>query len=299
MKSIFRNFSSVFIILICLSGCAAVGGLVDLPINREEVVSFNTVASDVIKLNDTYGENNVLIVLDIDNTLLTSSVDLGGDIWYQWQRGKLDIKPDEGQRVSCLFEDAIGLLYELCPMILTEDNLPEIIESWQSGGNTVIALTSRAPKYRAATERELNNKRINFETSALSPQGENPPVYLEKLQREYSYMNGIMMTSGMNKGEMLNFILEKTKRRFVAIVFVDDSEHNIVNVYNEFMNRRDIDTHIYHYVNIEKSRESEFGAVLTTKQAAKMAKDWVELNKTLNSIFPKRKLTEGCLSMDE
>ena len=44
-------------------------------------------------------------------------------------------------------------------MKLTEDKLPEIISNWQVLGNTVIALTSRAPKYRPATERELENKK--------------------------------------------------------------------------------------------------------------------------------------------
>jgi hypothetical protein len=270
----------------------------DLPIKTEEVMSFKAVASGVAKLNETYGKDKVLIVLDIDNTLLTSSVDLGGDIWYQWQRGKLQIKPNASQKVTCLFEDTIGLLYELAPMKLTEESVPEIVSAWQKDGNTVMALTSRAPKYRAATERELGRGGLNFEGSALSPKGQEAPVYREIIGRELSYMKGVMMTSGMNKGEMLSYILDKTKRHFKAIVFVDDSEKNIVNVYDKFKPRADIDTNIYHYVNIEKNRELEFGAVLTQDQADKMANDWVALNESLNVIFPDRVRAQGCLSID-
>jgi len=278
------------------SGCSINIQSFDLPIKKQEIISFNTVVEDVNKLNAKYGTTNVLIVVDIDNTLLTNSVDIGGDIWYQWQRGKLDIKPTEDQQVACLFEDSIGLLYELSPMNLTENSLPSIIEQWQSNQNTILALTSRTPVYRAATERELTRNGMNLELSALSPRGQSAPVYRETFGRELSYMKGIMMTSGMNKGEMIDYILEKTDREFDAIVFVDDSEKNIVNVYERFKDRSNIDTNIYHYVNIEHKREAEFGSVLTAVQATKMANDWVELNNTLNTVFPQRDISKGCLS---
>ena len=298
MQLSFRKISYLLITAVVLSACKTIESTVNLPIKTSQVVSFKTVAADVASLNSQYGEANVLIVLDIDNTILTSSVDIGGDIWYQWQRGKLAVKPDQSQQVACLFEDAIGLLYELGTMDLTEEYLPGAIAGWQSAGNSVIALTSRAPKYRAATERELNNKGINFEASALSPRGEGAPVYREKVERELSYMKGVMMTSGMNKGDMLNLILVKTQRHFDAIVFVDDSEKNIVDVYERFKDRNDIDMNIYHYNKIEKSRESKFGAVLTQQQADQMANDWHKLNQTLNAIFPNRQLAEGCLSVE-
>ena len=85
----------------------------------EEVTTFNQIAPVVQTLNQQYKPENVLIVSDIDNTLLTNKGGLGGDIWYQWQRGKLAIKPRNDQKVKCLFEDAIGLLYELLPDLPT------------------------------------------------------------------------------------------------------------------------------------------------------------------------------------
>ncbi|MEO9510452.1 MAG: DUF2608 domain-containing protein, partial [Nonlabens ulvanivorans] len=260
------------------SGCAISQNNTDLPIKKEEITSFSSVVEDVNQLNAKYGSSNVLIVVDIDNTLLTSSVDLGGDVWYQWQRGALEIKPTEAQKVSCLFEDSIGLLYELTPMYLTEKSVPSMIEKWQANDNTLIALTSRAPKYRAATERELARNGINLESASLSPIGEDKALYRETLKRELSYMKGVMMTSGMNKGEMIDYILQKTGRSFDAIVFVDDSEKNIVNVYDQFKDRNQIDTNIYHYVNIEHQRQEAFGSVLTQAQADKMAKEWTDLN---------------------
>lgn len=298
MVTVLRNISICIFSLILISACTTTGTLVDLPIQKVEISSFDTVVSDVVSINKQYGAPNVLIVLDIDNTLLTSSVDIGGDIWYQWQRGNLEIKPNEMQKVKCLFEDSIGLLYELGPMNLTEERLPAIVSGWQSGGNIVMALTSRAPKYRSATERELYNKGIDLNLAALAPVAKQTPVYRELKGRELSYMKGIMMTSGMNKGEMLSYILDKVNRNFDAIVFVDDSKKNIDNVYNEYSNRKDIDFYIYHYVKVEHDREAKYGSVLTQEQAEKMASDWLSLNHTLNLIFPQRDLQQGCLSVD-
>jgi hypothetical protein len=62
------------------SGCTTTGNSLDLSIQKTETSTFNTVTSDLLTINKKYGAANVLIVLDIDNTLLTSSVDIGGDI---------------------------------------------------------------------------------------------------------------------------------------------------------------------------------------------------------------------------
>ena len=266
---------------------------------EKETQSFEEVVQQADRFNQSYGAENVLIVLDIDNTILTSSVDLGGDIWYQWQRKKLDIKPIENQIVPCLFEDSIGLLYEICPMHLTDKNLPGMILNWTNSGNTIMALTSRAPKYRAATERELERQDVNFERAGLRLKGEDHlPVFRATLNgREWSYMKGIMMVTGMNKGDMLTMLLEKTGRTFDAIIFVDDSQKNINAMHQKFREEDGIEVAIYHYTAIEEKRKENQGTILTEKQAMKMATDWNKLNEVLNEIFPARKLKKGdCLS---
>jgi hypothetical protein len=43
-----------------------------------------------------------------------------------------------------------------------------------------------------------------------------------KKPRPVSYMNGVFMTAGLNKGIMLKTLLYKTKSKFKAIIFADD-----------------------------------------------------------------------------
>jgi hypothetical protein len=266
-------------------------------IDKIDTTAFADVVSITASLSRQHGADKVLIVMDIDNTILTSTTDIGSDVWYQWQTGRLEVKPTSSQKVRCLFEDSIGLLYELSPMRLTEKNLNHIISDWQTSGHTVVALTSRAPQYRAATERELNRNQVNLASSALVPVGQDTMMFREVKNREISYMQGVMMTSGMNKGEMLQHLLNKTHRDFSAIVFVDDSKKNIDNVYNAYQNVNNVDMRIFHYTRIEDEREKQFGQVLTQGQADIMAEQWIQLNSTLHQIFPTRNLAQGCLTL--
>ncbi|MBT79533.1 MAG: hypothetical protein CL587_03990 [Alteromonadaceae bacterium] len=261
-----------------------------------ETADFAEVNLAVETLNARYGAANVLIVSDIDNTLLTSASDLGGDIWYQWQRGKLDVKPTPAQKVSCLFEDTIGMLYELNPMTVTDPLVPEIVASWQLAGNTVMALTSRDPRYRSATERELKSNGIELGQSALTLESGVMPEYRHQMDRELTYSQGVMMTTGMDKGKMLHWILDKTGRHFDAVIFIDDSRKNIDNMYTAWKDGN-TDMDIFYYTSVEDARIARHGAVLTQAQADKMAADYDKLNKTLLDVFPGR--SDGlCLTVN-
>ena len=283
-----------FALVLAATGCSSTTSTIDSEVTVAEASTFDEIAPVVANLNSQYGAENVLIVADIDNTLLTSATDLGGDIWYQWQRGKLAVKPTPEQQVSCLFEDTISLLYELAPMNLTEPQVPALLDNWQKAGNTLLLLTSRAPKNRAATERELLRHGIDVSQAALTPVDNANPVYREKLEREMSYSRGLMMTTGMNKGTMLEWILNATERQFDAIVFVDDSHTNIENMDNAWQ-QHNTDMRIFHYTHVEAERKKLQGQVLTEVQAERMANDYAKLIATLNSIFPARQNDGQCL----
>ena len=126
-----------------------------------KTMNYDEINKIIVDKEARHSAEKVLLVFDIDNTLLTSGTRLGGDIWYQWQTGKLALKPSAEQKVSCLYDNAIALLYELGPMQLTEPQLPELMQQWQQK-HTAFALTSRAPDTQYATQRELQRNGIDF-----------------------------------------------------------------------------------------------------------------------------------------
>lgn len=262
------------------------------------VVDFTTIHRTIQEEIGQYGAEDVLVVLDIDNTLLTGDTDLGSDVWYQWQNGELDPKPTEGQALTkdCLFNEAIGLLYELGTMSLTDSLLPEYVAGWQRSGATVIALTSRSPKYRAATERELQRNGIDLSAAQLRTIEGNTFSFHYTLGREVSYANGIFMTTGLHKGEMLDHLLDRSGRSFRAIIMADDGRKNIDAVKSAYASADNTEVILFHYTRIITDRVAENqGKILTPEQAQKMADDWTFLINTLLTIFPERLEKSDCL----
>ncbi|MTI13147.1 DUF2608 domain-containing protein [Sansalvadorimonas verongulae] len=250
------------------------------------------------QVDQKYGAKNVLAVFDIDNTILTTGEsDLGGDIWYQWQTGKLDVKPKSDQKVSCLYSDTLALLFELMPMKTTEDGAVELLKSLNNRGQTVMALSSRSPMYRVATERELHSHKFDFSKNALAPAGSTvAPTYAKTFKRPTEYKHGVALTTGTNKGDYLEYILDTTGRKFDAIVFVDDGERNIEAMKKKFSSSKykSMDVRLVNYTKVIDDRIKQNGTVLTQEQADKMADDWDKLVNTLNSIYPER--ARGCLA---
>jgi len=245
-----------------------------------------------------YGADQVLVVLDIDNTILTSDTDLGSDIWYQWQTDKLDLKPLPDQKLDrdCLFNEAICLLYELGTMSLTDSLLPGYVKSWQNAGLTVFALTSRSPRCRASTERDLEQNDINLSVSPLRTV-DGLEIHFDKpADSNLSYHEGVFMTQGANKGTMLADILQRSGRTFKAIIFVDDTWKNIANIQGNAANCGAGDIILFYYTKIETERlKKNNNKILTPKQAKKMDRDWDKLIRRLIKIFPERLEKSECL----
>ena len=53
-----------------------------------------------------------LFVFDIDNTLLTTKIDLGGDAWFGWQENLLKTNPQSPDLVAPDFAGLINVLTE-------------------------------------------------------------------------------------------------------------------------------------------------------------------------------------------
>lgn len=284
VKSVFCPFVTGVLWLL-LVGCAQTSTPSHTTIDTINITALQNVDNQITALNRQYGASNVLVVTDIDNTILTATADLGSDIWYQWQTGKLEVKPTAQQQVDCLYEDAIGLLYALAPMQLTEPSVPTLLAGWQQQGNPVIALTARSPSSRAATERELARNQLDFTLSPIRTKRDEPLLLRDTLEREYSYMQGIMMTSGQNKGAMLQRLIAQAGQHYKAIVFIDDSAKNIANMVNAYEQTGGMNVYAYYYTLIEHQRLNKNGAIVTPEQADTMTRQYQQLTQAIRSVY--------------
>ena len=173
--------------------------------------------------------NETLIVFDIDNTVLAMKKSLGSDQWFNWKAR--DLKAQNKEINNLL--DWQKTLFDLSQMRLTEWDLPFVIDELQNEYK-VIALTSRSPKSRVATQRELSRHLIDFERSSIGQAFRGSFIPLGQT-RKASYENGIMMTSGMHKGEMLIYLVKEIYNGefpFSQVIFIDDHLKNTRRVFD-------------------------------------------------------------------
>ncbi len=232
-------------------------------------LSFDAVQAEALRLADREGgPDSVLLVLDIDNTLLAMTQDLGSDQWFNWQRNLPDSNPhrvgdfDELLRVQ-------ALLYAIGSMRPTEPiRQPQIVRQLQEAGFTTLLLTSRGHNMRDSTRRELLANDYDFRKTSISPQegfgGPYFPYDVTKIEnsgltadeaerwladagnpnefetpREVSFNEGVYMVAGQHKGLMLRMLLHRSGNvnRFQHIVFVDDNAENTKDVREAFDNQ--------------------------------------------------------------
>ncbi|MBT8057510.1 MAG: DUF2608 domain-containing protein, partial [Gammaproteobacteria bacterium] len=98
--------SLTFVLLACVS---LIGGCVTQPKSAPSeplqnilaaTEDLSMVADEALQLADRLGREQVLVVFDIDNTLLAMEQGLGSDQWYYWQRDLAASDPCSGMLVD-------------------------------------------------------------------------------------------------------------------------------------------------------------------------------------------------------
>lgn len=244
-----------------------------------ETNTYTDIKAKVAEKVKKYGAKNVLLVLDIDNTTLQMSQNFGSDQWWNWQSGNcIGKEKAPSWCVTTKFNELLdiqGQIFALSNMKPTEISTVEIIQGIQAQGVKVILLTSRGPAFRNATERAIENNGLDFTGSAIGSAKGFGSTYIpytlknhtrygltkkemkdmgNKKARPVSYMNGVFMTAGLNKGIMLKTLLKKTKSKFKAIIFADDHEKHTIRM-NQIM-ADDVDLTTYRYGAIDPTVEA-------------------------------------------
>lgn len=227
-------------------------------VSHLETDSFAEVQREIERAlqQNQWTRDEVLLVFDIDNTLLTTNQHFGGDAWFGWQESLLlDETADKSMLVGESFGELLtvqGYLFALGKMSATEENLPQIVRELQRQGRSLL-LTSRGPEFRNSTEIALAQNGFQFDQSHQminASQGiagkylpydlENPsssgmtPEDVEQVKgrsaRSVTYMEGLYMTAGQHKGVMLKTLLHRLGYQPKAIFFVDDHKKHTTNM---------------------------------------------------------------------
>ena len=221
-------------LLLLLTGCVTAPP--PIPQNlKAETDDLAMVADWAIRMADDHGTENVLVVFDIDNTLLAMEQGLGSDQWYYWQKDLGQQDPCSPQLVADRFQ-VQGAVFYASAMRATQPDAGKQVGRIQDKGIQTIAVTSRGSDYRLQTFRELRRQDINFWLTAIPPQrGWPEPFVPEGGSRPALYEDGVFLTAGQHKGDMLKALLDKAGVDHPAIiVMADDKAENLEAVMETF-----------------------------------------------------------------
>ncbi|HET6564331.1 MAG TPA: DUF2608 domain-containing protein [Xanthomonadales bacterium] len=182
-----------------------------------------------LQLAEAVGNGQVLVIYDLDNTLLAMEQDLGSDQWYYWQK-ELQATDRCDPRVVTDRLAAQGALYFASAMRPTQAEGAQIVRGLQDEGFTSIIITSRGPEFAASSLRELRRNGLDF---SRLPLGDHSALSFKPTpdSRETHYEAGVYLTAGQDKGEMLMALLEATQTPLPrAIVMADDKQENLQDV---------------------------------------------------------------------
>ena len=216
-----------------------------------------------------------LLVLDIDDTLLTSDGFFGSDKWYEWQK---TLPASDPGKVPCLF-DVISLNYETGGQRATQPDGPALVNAVQVDK---LLLTSRNPLYRGGTLRTLRDAGYAL-PAPLAGQADGSSWDFRKAPDaapvRITYDQGVFMTTGQDKGLALLALLQRLHTRNDRVELVDDGKKNIDNMQNA-LRKAGVDYLGLHYLRVDKS--------IAAADAQAGRAGWQAWQRLLGEVYPQR-----------
>lgn len=177
--------------------------------------------------------NNILIskdnilILDIDNTLIKPTSNFGSDQFFNWQVKQ--ITENGSKKITNSIPKLLSIMIQICNYIdyqLCEKGIDLLLSKLKKKYNLdIILLTARhKDSYKSLKKNLINLNIFNLLSNNLI----NNYEYCGSC-----YRDGIIFCNGGNKGEILKNCLEKKKKCFQKIIFIDDKQYNLESVYNK------------------------------------------------------------------
>jgi hypothetical protein len=163
-----------------------------------------------------------LFVFDIDDTILHY-----GHINYVWFNQQIVENKSKYNTIDEAIEQAVHEWFQnvsICEPLYTDENgFKNLLNKIEKNSHDYIFLTARNPKFSTITLHHF--EKLGIPTN-----------------------KDIHFTSGQNKGKMLKEILENSNYHYDKIIFVDDSEKNLKDVYNVLNNLYPIELYKFELV---------------------------------------------------
>jgi hypothetical protein len=173
-----------------------------------------------------YAEPNTLILLDIDDTLLIPTQTLGTDVWFM---SRFEYHQARTTDRSLALDRALAeweAVRHLTNVKIVEEGTQAIIDEMQKDNIVVMGLTTQGLALATRTVVQLKSLSIDLSKTA--------PSYLDHYymngRNGVLYRQGILFTSGTDKGEALIKFFDTTGYYPKRVVFINDKQAHLEDV---------------------------------------------------------------------
>ena len=167
----------------------------------------------------------MLILFDIDNTIMETAQTLGGDQWFNYQIADYEKRGFSKQEALQITRAEWVFLQNRTKVKPVESTTVQMIENLQKNGTKVMALTTRGLYIARRTVEQLQSIGVHFDAAA--------PLRGEKFfdhEQGIFYRDGILFCSGNSKGSCLFRFFEETGYQPKKIMVVDDRISHLQDV---------------------------------------------------------------------
>lgn len=234
-----------------------------------ETTDLRSVLLEIDRIQAEQGNSRILVIFDIDNTVLTMPQALGGDAWFNYHADLVARGSDpDFASMDELFE-AQEVLFGLGSMVLTQPDIPGMLDEIHADGVDTFLLSARGPTLYNATRKQLNRNAVALRSPVpcsflvCDLDGEftasdvkallNQMDLLEPEERVRPIVlrDGLMLVAGQNKGKMLHLLLAALGgNRYDHVIFIDDSARNTLAVAGSDL---PIALTVFHYTRFEET----------------------------------------------
>lgn len=183
-----------------------------------EIKSFNEITPHI--------QQETLVIVDIDDTLLVPVQTLGTDVWFL---SRIDhhfqIKKDKLLALDKALAEWEAIRH-MTNVKVVEAGADELIHDLQNNQRVMMGLTTQG--LALATRTIVQLKSLSIDLSKTAPSLHDH--YFMNGKNGVLYRNGILFTSGTSKGEALIKLLDRINYHPKHIVFVDDKKSHLQDV---------------------------------------------------------------------
>lgn len=218
MKKGLSGFRAVLVLFLILTGSASA-----------EIREVQSIA-EVTEIHKKV-DQETLVILDVDNTLITAEGNLGSDQWFYYLFKVYKMAGIDEKRALVKAVDTWNRVQSSIHVRAVEKAFPVWVNQLQADGVRTLALTARGEEISDITSKQLQSIEVRFKGRSLVDHELKISGKSLESKADALFREGILFVGENNdKGKVLVHFLRRVGYSPKKIIFVDDKVKHVNNM---------------------------------------------------------------------